>query len=263
MYPGTPQAPQPPQPPVGSQRRARRYLPAILSGLGAILIIALLATGLLALSQHGKSTTSAQATVTTAPATATATSLPTVTPFPGNVLFADALPGVCGDHPNQWSTDTFGTRVSCANGVMTLTNPSTDKYVSNEYFQPPNYTFPSRYAVAVTVTNLTGGCGGEYVLGNNAQGYAAYICDGGGWGLYSYDSNGNSQTVDSGFYGVGGTYTLVMAISPGRLDVSINGATLSTTQPTQNVTYYLGLAGYTSVTDTTASADFDHFSLTA
>jgi len=258
-YPGGPQMPIPPQPTPPTRRR-RLLLPAILGGVAAVVIIAVVAAGLLALGNHGNPTTNATPTATPFP---TATTQPAATTFPGSAVYSDAVPGVCGDHPNDWNTDTSGASVACANGVMTLTDPSSDKYVAAEYFQPANYSFPSQYAASVTVTNLTNACGGILVLGNRAEGYAAYLCTDGHWGLYSYDATGNSTTIDSGYYGVGGTYTMVMALSPGKLDVSINGAPITTTQPTMTVSNFLGLQVYPSVQQSNATADFSNFAVTA
>ncbi len=260
-YPGGPQFPQPTAP-TPQPRKRNTLLFAILGGVAAIVIIAIVAVGLLALRNNGNGTVNTNATPT-ATLLPTATTQPTATAFPGSAVFSDGVPGVCGSQPQNWSTDTSGASVTCGGGAMTLTDPSTDKYLAAEYFQPPNYAFPSQYAASVTVTNMINACGGILVLGNQAEGYAGYLCTDGSWGVYSYDSNGNSQTVDSGYFGVGESYTLELALSPGKLDFSINGTPISTTQPTMTVSNFLALQVYSPNQGSNASAEFSNFVLTA
>jgi len=229
-----------------------------------VVIIAVVAVGLLALRGHTGGTTGANATPS-ATATPAATLQPTVTPFPGATAFSDAIPGVCGDHGFQWQTDNAGARVLCANGMMTLTHPATEKYIATEFFVPTNYTFPSRYQVSVKINQVGAGCGGVFVLGasNNGDGYAAYICADGTYKLVSYDSSGNPQEIDTNSVTPGVPHTITVAVTPTTLDVSVDGLSFSTQQPSYTSTSYLALETDDISQSVDGSASFSNFTLTA
>lgn len=262
-YPAAPQPPQTPPPAAPGPRRRNPLLLAILGGVTALVIIAVVAVGLLALRGHtGGPTANGTPTATVAP---TATLLPTVTPFPGSTVFSDAVPGACGDHSYQWATDNQGARVVCANGVMTLTHPTTEKYIATEFFVPPNYNFPSKYQVSVKIGQVTDGCGGVFVLGasNNGDGYAAYVCADGTYKLVRYDSSGSPLEVDENSTTPGVPHTLTVAVTPTTLDVSVDGQSFSSQPPNYTLTSYLALEADDISQTTNGSASFSNFVFTA
>src|SRR5579862_7121392 len=276
-YPAFPSVPlYPPYPPYGSPasqsmyappttpgsagaagRRNALILPITLGAVAVILIVALVSAVLVLGNPHG-ATGSTQATATDTPFP-TVTSIPTATPFPGSVVFSDVVPGVCGDHAEDWDTDTDGTQVSCTNTAMTLTNPTTDKYVSEEFFQPPDYTFPARYEVSVNVSNLTNACGGIAVLRDNYEGYGAYICDDTNWVIEEYGRTGSPTNVSYGGFIRASSYQMSVSVTRSQLVFTLNGDVLYSWTPDITVTIFVGLQVYPRVKGSQATADFDHF----
>ncbi|HUY76157.1 MAG TPA: hypothetical protein VMV29_05270 [Ktedonobacterales bacterium] len=259
--PTSPVGAYPPVPPIPPQRR-NSPLPIILSIVGAVVILALVAVGAYFALKPGNPSTNITPTATTAIATATLAPTATATP---NVTASYTENRPACDTPNDWSVTS--SQVTCGASAMTLTNAANAHTLAEASFNGTGSGFGASYDVSVNISNITNACAGMVVLGDNNQGVGVYLCNDGSWFVNQYSASGAPKTLGSGNAGavtLSSSNLLDITVTPSNIVVNAEAASLTTVPRSDTLkTTYIALAVENGNEANAASAGFDTFSYAA
>ncbi len=162
------------------------------------------------------------------------------------------VPGFgCDKGEGQWKpaseAEDYVTTHCLSNGLA-VSQGSSAKYAGRVSFYWLNGNFPANYKVKarIDVSGLNGGCAGIGTrTGEQAGGYAFFVCSDGTWQIISYDSNGHAHQLAQGQVAQRSSYNMEATSNGPIQSLSLDGAQVaSVSDKTYTTTDHIELTLY-------------------